>query len=60
MSYCEPIIVLGLLILPFLYDLSEKCRYYFRFALFYTILMVNSVILIPWLLYKPFERSNIQ
>lgn len=59
MSYCGALVTISLLILPFLYDINTKFRYYIKFTLYYFILIIYSIILIPFVLLHPFDRSNI-
>jgi lysophosphatidate acyltransferase len=46
-SYTEIILAGCILVLPFLYESSHVFRYHLKFLLYYGIVMLNSVILIP-------------
>lgn len=58
-SYTEIILAGSILILPFLYESSHVFRYYLKFFLYYIIVMINSVILIPVFLCKPRDVRNL-
>ncbi|KAK0179785.1 hypothetical protein PV327_005503 [Microctonus hyperodae] len=57
---CLEIIFIGfILVLPFLYETSHAFRYYFKFFLYYGIVMANSIILIPFMLFQPGNVKNL-
>ncbi|CAG5095080.1 Similar to Agpat1: 1-acyl-sn-glycerol-3-phosphate acyltransferase alpha (Mus musculus) [Cotesia congregata] len=58
-SYLEIILVGFILILPFLYETSSTFRYYFKFLLYYGIVMANSLILIPIMVFRPGNVKNL-
>lgn len=60
MSLCclEIIFISFILVLPFLYETSQAFRYYFKFFLYYGIIMANSIILIPFMLFQPGNVKN--
>ncbi|CAH0559019.1 unnamed protein product [Brassicogethes aeneus] len=58
-SYTEIFFALCILILPFFYESSHVFRYNLKFFLYYAIVMVNSVILIPVFCFKPKDVKNL-
>ncbi|XP_057325030.1 1-acyl-sn-glycerol-3-phosphate acyltransferase alpha [Microplitis mediator] len=58
-SYLEIILVGFILILPFLYETSGTFRYYFKFLLYYGIVMANSLLLIPIMVFRPGNVKNL-
>lgn len=58
-SYTEIFIVSILLIIPFLYETSHIFRYYLKFALYYCIVSINAIILIPAMCFKPCNVKNL-
>ncbi|CAG9856602.1 unnamed protein product [Phyllotreta striolata] len=58
-TYTEIILASCILILPFLYESSHAFRYHLKFFLYYAIVMINSVILIPVYLFKPGNVKNL-
>ncbi|XP_044729039.1 1-acyl-sn-glycerol-3-phosphate acyltransferase alpha [Chrysoperla carnea] len=58
-SYVEILVVSILLIIPFLYETSHIFRYYLKFFIYYSIVTINSVILIPFMLFRPFDVRNL-
>ncbi|XP_034934626.1 1-acyl-sn-glycerol-3-phosphate acyltransferase alpha [Chelonus insularis] len=58
-SYLEIILVGFILILPFLYETSSTFRYYFKFLVYYGIVMANSIILIPIMMFRPGNVKNL-
>ncbi|XP_018573691.1 1-acyl-sn-glycerol-3-phosphate acyltransferase alpha [Anoplophora glabripennis] len=58
-SYTEIILAGCILILPFLYESSHVFRYHLKFFLYYSIVMINSVILIPVFCLNPWNVRNL-
>ncbi|EEZ97656.1 1-acyl-sn-glycerol-3-phosphate acyltransferase alpha [Tribolium castaneum] len=58
-SYSEILLAVCILILPFLYESSHVFRYHLKFMLYYTIVMINSVILIPVFAFKAKNVRNL-
>ncbi|KAJ8962040.1 hypothetical protein NQ314_005822 [Rhamnusium bicolor] len=58
-SYTEIVLAGCILILPFLYESSHVFRYHLKFFLYYLIVMINSVILIPVYCFKPKNVRNL-
>ncbi|KAJ8680848.1 hypothetical protein QAD02_016635 [Eretmocerus hayati] len=55
----ELILVAFILILPFLYETSRTFRYYFKFFVYYAVVMLNAVILIPLMAFRPKNVKNL-
>lgn len=55
----ELVLLAFILILPFMYETSRTFRYYFKFFLYYATVMLNSVILIPIMLFRPGNVKNL-
>ncbi|KAJ8918029.1 hypothetical protein NQ315_011485 [Exocentrus adspersus] len=58
-SYTEIVLASCILILPFLYESSHVFRYHLKFFLYYSIVMINSVILLPVFCFKPMNVRNL-
>ena len=58
-SYTEIIFAGCILILPFLYESSHVFRYHLKFVLYYAIVMLNSVILIPLFCFRAGNVRNL-
>ncbi|XP_036339268.1 1-acyl-sn-glycerol-3-phosphate acyltransferase alpha isoform X2 [Rhagoletis pomonella] len=60
-SYFELFALFLLLMLPFpfFYENSHIFRYYFKFFIYYGIVSINSIILIPAFLLRPFDVRNL-
>ncbi|XP_028139213.2 1-acyl-sn-glycerol-3-phosphate acyltransferase alpha [Diabrotica virgifera virgifera] len=58
-TYTEIILASCILILPFLYEASSVFRYHLKFFLYYALVMVNSVILIPVYCFMPGNVRNL-
>lgn len=57
---CFEVILVGfILVLPFLYETSRTFRYYFKFLIYYGIVMVNSVLLMPAFSLRPGNVKNL-
>lgn len=57
---CGEVILIGfILILPFLYETSQTFRYYFKFLMYYGIVMANSIIIIPIMSLRPKNVKNL-
>lgn len=56
---CFEVILVGfILVLPFLYETSRTFRYYFKFLIYYGIVMVNAVLLLPVISLRPGNVKN--
>ncbi|XP_037038270.1 1-acyl-sn-glycerol-3-phosphate acyltransferase alpha [Bradysia coprophila] len=58
-TYLEMFIICLILLLPFLYETSHVFRYYFKFCIYYLVVSINSVILIPAMLFRPCDVKNL-
>ncbi|XP_031636282.1 1-acyl-sn-glycerol-3-phosphate acyltransferase alpha [Contarinia nasturtii] len=58
-TYFEIFVICLILLLPFLYETSHVFRYYFKFAVYYSIVSINSIILIPPMLFRPCDVKNL-
>ncbi|RZC32146.1 1-acyl-sn-glycerol-3-phosphate acyltransferase alpha [Asbolus verrucosus] len=58
-SYTEIILAGCILTLPFLYESSHVFRYHLKFFLYYAIVMVNSLLLIPLFVFRPGNVRNL-
>ncbi|XP_066587088.1 1-acyl-sn-glycerol-3-phosphate acyltransferase alpha [Prorops nasuta] len=58
-SCFEVVLVAFILILPFLYETSRTFRYYFKFLVYYGIVMCNAVLLIPLMAFRPGNVKNL-
>ncbi|XP_033185148.1 1-acyl-sn-glycerol-3-phosphate acyltransferase alpha [Bombus vosnesenskii] len=56
---CFEVILVGLfLLIPVLYEVSRTFRYYLKFFLYYGIAMLNSLILLPIVVFRPKNVKN--
>lgn len=56
---CYEVILVGfILLLPFLYETSRTFRYYFKFLVYYGIVIVNAVLLMPLISLRPGNVKN--
>ncbi|XP_072765167.1 1-acyl-sn-glycerol-3-phosphate acyltransferase alpha isoform X2 [Anoplolepis gracilipes] len=56
---CFEVILVGfILVLPFLYETSRTFRYYFKFLVYYGIVMVNAILLMPVISLRPGNVKN--
>lgn len=58
-TYFEIFVICLILLLPFLYETSHVFRYYFKFCVYYSIVSLNSIILIPPMLFRPCDVKNL-
>jgi len=58
-SMLEVIVVALLLALPFAYESSPRFRYYLKFFLYYGIVMMTAVFVIPIMMFRPGEVKNL-
>lgn len=47
------------LVLPVLYEYSQVFRYYFKFFIYYGLIMLTSVLVIPIMIWKPRNVENL-
>ncbi|XP_014214375.1 1-acyl-sn-glycerol-3-phosphate acyltransferase alpha [Copidosoma floridanum] len=59
LSLLEWILGICLISLPFLYEGSKTFRYHFKFFVYYGIVMVNAIILIPIMMFRPKNVKNL-
>lgn len=59
MTYVELFVISLILLLPFLYETSHIFRYYLKFAVYYAVVSINSIILIPPMLFRPCDVKNL-
>ncbi|GAB1866424.1 1-acyl-sn-glycerol-3-phosphate acyltransferase [Camponotus japonicus] len=56
---CYEVILVGfILVLPFLYETSRTFRYYFKFLVYYGLVMVNAILLMPFISLRPGNVKN--
>ncbi|EGI62764.1 PREDICTED: 1-acyl-sn-glycerol-3-phosphate acyltransferase alpha [Acromyrmex echinatior] len=56
---CFEVILVGfILVLPFLYETSRTFRYYFKFLIYYGVVMMIAVVLMPILSLRPGNIKN--
>ncbi|XP_055374751.1 1-acyl-sn-glycerol-3-phosphate acyltransferase beta [Condylostylus longicornis] len=58
-SYFEIGILVSILMLPIFYEKSHAFRYYFKFLIYYLVVSVNAIILIPAFLCRPCDVRNL-
>ncbi|XP_012269768.1 1-acyl-sn-glycerol-3-phosphate acyltransferase alpha [Athalia rosae] len=58
-SCLEVILVVFIFVLPFLYETSRTFRYYFKFLMYYGIVMANAVMVIPIMIFRPWDVKNL-
>lgn len=58
-SSLEWVLVAFILILPFLYESSKAFRYYFKFFIYYGIVMTTAVVVIPIMMCRPKDVKNL-
>jgi len=58
-TYLDVVVVAFVLILPFLYDTSRAFRYYFKFFIYYGIVMTTAVVVIPIMMCRPKDVKNL-
>ncbi|XP_075227683.1 1-Acylglycerol-3-phosphate O-acyltransferase 1 [Lycorma delicatula] len=58
-AFTECFIVSFILTLPILYESSKMFRYYFKFFLYYGIIMITSVVVIPIMMWRPRDVKNL-
>lgn len=58
-SYLEVLFICIIILVPIFYETSQKFRYYFKFFVYYSIVMINSLILIPAMLFRPKDVRNL-
>lgn len=58
-TYFEIFVICMILLLPFLYETSHSFRYYFKYAVYYSVVSINSIILIPPMLCRPCDVKNL-
>ncbi|XP_043276380.1 1-acyl-sn-glycerol-3-phosphate acyltransferase alpha isoform X1 [Venturia canescens] len=57
---CFEVILVGfILVLPFLYETSRTFRYYFKFLMYYGIVMANAILVIPIMMFRPGNVKNL-
>lgn len=59
MTMLELILIFILLALPVLYEHNYVFRYYFKFFIYYGLIMVTSVVVIPVMIWKPKNVENL-
>ncbi|XP_058824862.1 1-acyl-sn-glycerol-3-phosphate acyltransferase alpha-like [Topomyia yanbarensis] len=58
-SYFEICLVCGIILLPIFYETSHKFRYYFKFFVLYLSVIINAIILIPPMCFRPRNVRNL-
>ncbi|CAH1389302.1 unnamed protein product [Nezara viridula] len=59
MSPTELITIIILLLLPIMYEHSHTFRYYLKFVIYYGLIMLTSVLVIPIMIWKPRNVENL-
>ncbi|KAL7647135.1 UNVERIFIED_CONTAM: hypothetical protein RMT77_002393 [Armadillidium vulgare] len=57
-DYCTYILLLVIIALPFLYEFSNRFRFYLKFCIYYVFVMLCSVLCIPFLAWRPGNVRN--
>lgn len=58
-SYYEIFLICGIILLPIFYETSHKFRYFFKFFIYYFVVMINSIILIPAMIFRAKDVRNL-
>ncbi|XP_058446773.1 1-acyl-sn-glycerol-3-phosphate acyltransferase alpha-like [Malaya genurostris] len=58
-SYFEICLVCGIILLPIFYETSHTFRYYFKFFVLYLGVIINAMILIPAMSFRPRNVRNL-
>ncbi|XP_021704643.1 1-acyl-sn-glycerol-3-phosphate acyltransferase alpha [Aedes aegypti] len=58
-SYYEIFLICGIILMPIFYETSHKFRYFFKFFIYYFVLMINSIILIPAMMFRAKDVRNL-
>lgn len=58
-SWYEILLICGIILLPICYETSHKFRYNFKFFVYYFAVMINSLILIPAMLFRAKDVRNL-
>jgi hypothetical protein len=58
-SSLELVLVAFILMLPFLYESSRAFRYYFKFFIYYGVVMTTAVVVIPIMMCRPKDVKNL-
>lgn len=58
-SYYEIFLICGIILMPIFYETSHKFRYFFKFFVYYFVLMMNSIILIPAMMFRAKDVRNL-
>ncbi|KAJ8300215.1 hypothetical protein KUTeg_021734 [Tegillarca granosa] len=60
LDWIQMLIISFLLFLPIVYELSNTFKYYAKFALYYTIVMLTSVVVISYGVFRPKNVKNMK
>ncbi|MPC99314.1 hypothetical protein E2C01_094721 [Portunus trituberculatus] len=52
------VLVAAVMVTSFLYEFSHRFRLYLKFMLYYTMVMVTSVLCIPFIIWRPGDVRN--
>lgn len=58
-SWYEILLICGIILLPIFYETSHKFRYHFKFFVYYFVVMINSVILAPVMMFRAKDVRNL-
>ncbi|XP_035781828.1 1-acyl-sn-glycerol-3-phosphate acyltransferase alpha-like [Anopheles albimanus] len=58
-SYAELFLVCAVILLPIFYETSSKFRYFFKFFVYYAVVILNSFLLIPVFCLRPCNVRNL-
>uniref|UniRef100_A0A182R6B4 1-acyl-sn-glycerol-3-phosphate acyltransferase n=1 Tax=Anopheles funestus TaxID=62324 RepID=A0A182R6B4_ANOFN len=58
-NYAELFLICAIILMPIFYETSSRFRYYFKFVVYYGVVILNSFILIPVFLFRPCDVRNL-
>ncbi|XP_052869743.1 1-acyl-sn-glycerol-3-phosphate acyltransferase alpha-like [Anopheles cruzii] len=58
-NYLELFLICAVILLPIFYETSTKFRYFFKFFVYYAVVLLNSVVLTPIFLFRPCNVRNL-
>ncbi|XP_055609730.1 1-acyl-sn-glycerol-3-phosphate acyltransferase alpha-like [Uranotaenia lowii] len=58
-SYFEIFLICGIILLPICYETSQKFRYRFKFFVYYAVVLINSLFVIPAMMFRPKDVRNL-
>uniref|UniRef100_A0A182YSX8 Uncharacterized protein n=1 Tax=Anopheles stephensi TaxID=30069 RepID=A0A182YSX8_ANOST len=58
-NYAELFLICAIILMPIFYETSSRFRYYFKFVVYYGVVILNSFLLIPVFLFRPCDVRNL-